>query len=95
MSKRPDYGDATAEDLARVLLHPINPEARSRQMDPQPPSDEEAPKSPDIEAAAALNRRLVHDPKTCKFCLDEHLPDPEGAAVVADTLDWLRENSLA
>jgi len=78
--KKPDYTGATPEKLARALLRPITPKTRSRQMDRQPPSDTEASKPLGRTAGAGKAQQ------------DLRLPDPEGDAIIADAIDWMKKN---
>ena len=46
MSKRPDYGDATPEDLARALMRPRNGRRKAARC-PQPDPDTSDASQPD------------------------------------------------
>ena len=88
--QRPDYGDATPEDLARAVLKPVK--AGSRSMDQKPPSDTEAPKPHDSTAATGEAQQPEQDPEMRKYLEDMNRPDPEGDELVADMVAWTRKH---
>ena len=59
MSKRPDYGDATPEDLARALMRPRNGR-RKKARCPQP--------DPDTSDASQQDDSRNDDPATAIKC---------------------------